>query len=149
MDGKRTHVLPIAGDIGERIRGWRRERGWTQAQLAKKAGLAPGTVSRLESGEVRPLGRTAHQLAEALGVEQERLLGLAGQPMLFPLPDERRVALTRALLALSDESIERAYPTLRKALEDAGKGRRARVRPGSRRKISAGGRATDTEKDGN
>ena len=132
--------------MGERIRGWRHERGWTQAQLAKKARLATGTVSRIENGEVRPLGRTAHQLAEALGVEHERLLGLAGQPVLFPLPDERRVALTRALLALSDEDMERAYPSLRKALEDARKRRDSRQRPQPGRKARRGMTVANPEK---
>lgn len=119
MDREQTEQLPATSDIGQRLRRWRRERGWTQAQLASKASVASGTISRIESGEARPLGRTARQLARALGVEEDRLLGLDGQPALFPLPDERRVALTRALLQLSDEDVERVYPALRAVIDGA------------------------------
>ena len=79
-------------ELGARLRRYRRERGWTQAQLAAKAGLSTHTVSRMERGSVRPLERTAAALAKALGVEAERLLGLDGQPVLFPLPEGPRTA---------------------------------------------------------
>lgn len=134
MKGENTQRPSTAGDVGERVRRWRRERGWTQSQLAAKAGLTPGTISRIESGEVRPLGRSAAQLAEALGVEHERLLGLAGQPVLFPLPDEHRVSLVRGILGLSDEDIERSHLALRAAIQQAqtrapvGHQRRARAK---------------------
>lgn len=127
--------LPPASEMGERVRRWRAERGWTQAQLARKASLTAGTVSRIEAGRSRPLGRTAHQLAQALGVEVERLLGLAGQPALFPLPDERRIALLRAVLGLDDEQVERAFTSLRAAVELAA--RRDPSTRGRRRKSRA------------
>src|SRR5688572_5965797 len=89
-----------AGEIAGRVLRYRRERGWTQAQLAQRASLGPGTVSRIERGLERPLGRTASALAHALGVEVERLLGLEGQPALFPLPDELRMDLVRRIAVL-------------------------------------------------
>ena len=93
-------------DFGERVRRYRNDRGWTQAQLAKAASLSKTTVSRLERGLDRPLEKTTRALATALGVETDRLLGLEGQPALFPRPDERRLDLLRRLMALSDDHVE-------------------------------------------
>ncbi|MEU6365373.1 helix-turn-helix transcriptional regulator [Streptomyces sp. NPDC046931] len=37
--------------LAQRVRGLREERGWTRERLAKEAGVQPGTLARLESGE--------------------------------------------------------------------------------------------------
>lgn len=37
-------------DFGQLIRGFRKQRGWTQARLAEQAGLLPKTVSAIETG---------------------------------------------------------------------------------------------------
>lgn len=103
-------------ELGGRLRRYRRERGWTQAQLARKAKLSAKTISRIERGLERPLERTARTLARSLGVEAERLLGLEGQPVLFPHPDERRVALVRRLLALPDDLVEEAHELIDRTL---------------------------------
>ena len=105
--------------VGGRIRRYRRERGWTQAQLSRATGLSAKTISSIERGRERPLERSARALAEALGVELDRLLGLAGQPMLFPLPDQRRMDIIRRVALLSDDEIEEAQPFLEGALEMA------------------------------
>jgi transcriptional regulator with XRE-family HTH domain len=114
------------------MRRYRRDRGWTQAQLARQSGVSPATISRLERGDDLPLARTVAAVAKALGVEPDRLLGLEGQPPLFPLPDQRRVDLLRRVLALDDERVEAAYPALVRALDAAAV--RPRPRPALRRK---------------
>lgn len=106
-------------EIAERVRRYRAERGWTQAELARRAGVSRGTVSRIELALERPLGRTARSLAAALGVEVERLLGALGQAALFPSPDELRLDLVRRILELRDVDVERAHAACRAALEDA------------------------------
>jgi putative transcriptional regulator len=52
-----------------RLRLWRVALGFTQAQLAQRAGIARITVGALERHENSPNLATAHALAEALGVE--------------------------------------------------------------------------------
>ena len=106
-----------ARELADRVRRYRIERGWTQGELAGKAGLSPGTVSRIELGDERPLGRTTAALATALGIETERLLGALGQAELFPTPDEMRMDLVRRIVALPDGDVERAYLAARRALE--------------------------------
>lgn len=110
------------GAIGDRVRRYRRERGWTQGQLAQRASLTRGTVSAIERGLERPLEKTSKALAEALGVSFERLIGLEGQATLFPLPDERRMAMIRRLVELDDDALEEVWPALRRTLDRAAEG---------------------------
>jgi transcriptional regulator with XRE-family HTH domain len=49
---------------------------WTQARLAREAGVSPTTVSAIETGKIgRPHFGTLGKLAQALGVAPEELLG--------------------------------------------------------------------------
>src|ERR671913_782582 len=63
-------------DVGERLESIRRLRMWTQARLAKEAGVSPTTVSAIETGKIgRPHFGTIGKLAGALRVAPEELLG--------------------------------------------------------------------------
>lgn len=55
----------------ELLRRLRKQQRLTQAQLARRAGLAQATVSNLEKGAGSPTMYTLECLAEALGVEPE------------------------------------------------------------------------------
>ena len=62
-------------DIGERVLKIRLMRMWTQARLAKEAGISPTTVSTIETGKIeRPHFGTLGKLARALDVAPEELL---------------------------------------------------------------------------
>ena len=62
--------------IGERVQKVRRLRMWTQATLAKEAGVSPTTVSGVETGKIkRPHFGTIGKLARALDVAPEELQG--------------------------------------------------------------------------
>ena len=56
---------------GERVRAIRRARGWSQLELASRAGCASSTVSAAERGPSSE--RLWCRLAEALGVERAAL----------------------------------------------------------------------------
>ena len=62
-------------EIGKRVQNVRRLRMWTQARLAKEAGVSPTTVSGIETGKIgRPHFGTLGKLALALRVAPEELL---------------------------------------------------------------------------
>jgi transcriptional regulator with XRE-family HTH domain len=62
-------------DIGERVQNIRRLRMWTQARLAREAGVSPTTISGIETGKIgRPHFGTLGKLARALRVAPEELL---------------------------------------------------------------------------
>lgn len=61
-------------EVGERIRALARRKGWSVAELARRAGLKRQTLHRLQRGETRrPQIATLHKLARALEVPVEQL----------------------------------------------------------------------------
>jgi transcriptional regulator with XRE-family HTH domain len=64
--------------LGEQIRLGRRERRWTQAELAERAGVSARTLNRVEHGDPRVALGIAFELATLTGVflfqpDRERL----------------------------------------------------------------------------
>ena len=55
------------------LRRLRLEHFFSQAELARRAGLHALTLTRLESGRTAPSTRTVRALAEALGVQPREL----------------------------------------------------------------------------
>ncbi|MDT0395085.1 DUF488 family protein, N3 subclade [Streptomyces edwardsiae] len=60
--------------LAQRVRALREARGWTRERLAKEAGIAVGTLARLESeGAIQPGFFTVGAVAEALEVSLDEL----------------------------------------------------------------------------
>jgi transcriptional regulator with XRE-family HTH domain len=72
--------------FAENLKRLRRERFWSQDELAKRSGVARQTIYRYEGGLTAPYARTVRALAEALGVEPREL----ADPM--EVAEEKRVA---------------------------------------------------------
>jgi transcriptional regulator with XRE-family HTH domain len=60
--------------LGQRIRARRTELGWTQEELAKRAGLSNGFLSDLENGKRGTSADTLLDLARVLGVSLDHLM---------------------------------------------------------------------------
>src|SRR5688572_6546886 len=61
--------------LGEVVKAWRTQRGWSLTEFAKHASLTKGYVSQLEHSKIRhPSDRHLLQLADALHVPVEDLL---------------------------------------------------------------------------
>lgn len=63
------------------LEGLREERGWTKADLAKRAGFDPSSITRFEQGVRDPERETVLALAEAMAlplIDRDRLLAAAG-----------------------------------------------------------------------
>lgn len=91
--------------ISARIRSARKSRGWSQATLAKEAGVAEGTVARVERGErVRP--GNLYSIRVTLGIENDEPTERA------EMPDSVQLALDvvqKWLLAQPDpQSVDKA-----------------------------------------
>lgn len=69
--------------IGERIKAARDARGWSQLQLAKRAGVSQQLITRLETGKVNATKRIV-QLAKVFGMTAEELEGHASPPTAMP-----------------------------------------------------------------
>lgn len=68
-------TLPSMTDFGAFIRERRKALGLTQAGLAEKAGLSPGAISLIETGERSELqALTARRLSKALNLTSDELI---------------------------------------------------------------------------
>jgi DNA-binding XRE family transcriptional regulator len=54
-------------ELGKKVRALRKLKRWTQADLAKRAGLAPRTIHNLEVGMYVPRASTLRSLDEIFG----------------------------------------------------------------------------------
>ncbi len=59
--------------VATTLRWWRRRRGLTQAELARRARTTQAVISRIESGQRLPL-RTLQRIAAVLGVPLRNLI---------------------------------------------------------------------------
>jgi transcriptional regulator with XRE-family HTH domain len=62
-------------DLGRRIKNLLVIRGWTQSELAKKSGIAEGTLSKIVNGEIGTSAEHIYRLAEALDTTSSQLMG--------------------------------------------------------------------------
>ncbi|GAA2509076.1 hypothetical protein GCM10023100_36030 [Actinocorallia cavernae] len=74
-----------ARTLARRVRALREERGWTRERLAKEAGIAVGTLGRLESeGAIQPGFFTVGAVAKALSASLDDLFQAAQAPPVPP-----------------------------------------------------------------
>ena len=99
-------LVPTPRELGEVVRGFRKQRGWTQARLAEQAGLLPKTVSAIETGGGHVLLSNVMRCLSALEVDMSLdarpLRDAAPVPEPEPEPQSsgeptRRVAGVKAL----------------------------------------------------
>lgn len=64
-----------SSEFSDRLRQARERRGFSQAQLAEKAGLQPTAISHFENGRRSPSFDNLRALADALNVATDDLLG--------------------------------------------------------------------------
>jgi HTH-type transcriptional regulator/antitoxin HipB len=80
------YLAATSKDVGELVRGFRKQRGWTQAQLAERAGLLPKTVSAIEAGSGQVLLANVMRCLSALNVGLSLDSRSGTQTMREPMP---------------------------------------------------------------
>jgi transcriptional regulator with XRE-family HTH domain len=60
--------------LRDRVHQLRKERGWSQAELASRIGADAGQISRYENGRITPSADAVVRLAEAFDVSTDYLL---------------------------------------------------------------------------
>ncbi len=89
----------VEGPFGERLRRLREAAGFTQEELASRAGLTAKAVSALERGErKRPYPHTVRSLGEALGLPDEERLSLLASVQRRGTPSTARAAVPEPAL---------------------------------------------------
>lgn len=67
-------IEPVYRSLGAKIEQLRTTLGWTQDELAKKVGLARGSVANIETGRQRILLHDVERFSAAFGVSPKLLL---------------------------------------------------------------------------
>jgi transcriptional regulator with XRE-family HTH domain len=98
----------MAPSFGNVLRKARDVRGLSSTETARRAGISPAYLSRLENDTVkRPSPEVLHHLSEAVGVPYAELMALAGYrvPGIEEEPDTKR--LSAALFAdVTEDELE-------------------------------------------
>ena len=69
-----TPEVPLP-EVGSRLIAARMRRGLSQGTVARRSGIAPSYLSRIETGKVQPTLRTALKILRALDAEPEEIMG--------------------------------------------------------------------------
>jgi transcriptional regulator with XRE-family HTH domain len=72
-----TKIVVPRDSFAARLVRLRKERGFTQTELADRAGMIQVLISDYELGKLRPYGDVVARFANVLGVSADELLGLA------------------------------------------------------------------------
>jgi transcriptional regulator with XRE-family HTH domain len=118
IDASMAGSSKIAMRVGQRVRQLRTASGFTQAQLAERAGMATQAVSRIERGERSPTLETVDRLAAALGV---RLGVLADAAQTVPRPQVLApglAAIIEPLVGQPDVMRDRAARLIRALVDE-------------------------------
>ena len=68
------------GEIGDRLRQERAERGLSLRELARRLDVSPSLVSQIETGKIQPSVRTLYAMVSELGVSLDDVFHADGEP---------------------------------------------------------------------
>jgi transcriptional regulator with XRE-family HTH domain len=96
------------GNVGRRIRDFRRRQGFTQKQIAERVGVTGAQFHRYEAGATRIATSRLLAIAMALGVQPERLMSdpapaVAKRPMGDAATTDDLVELVELYSSLMDQ----------------------------------------------
>lgn len=116
---KRISEKPLAGRApvpwGASIRAWLEERGLTQVELARDAGLDPGTVGHVVRGG-HCTTETLAKIAGALDIELVDLLAAPGE--IKSLGDRRDRLVVTVLKELSEDAANAVMHAIARRRQD-------------------------------
>src|SRR5437867_2333715 len=112
-----------------KIKTIREEREMSQAAVAKRAGISRGYLLRLEAAQQDPTRDTLEKLAKALGVPLEHLLSRERRRGMSEYEQGHEDGFTAGASASIQLTTRDLVALLRgRRLDDAGNGKRARLR---------------------
>ena len=115
--------LELGGEtIGERVARLRKERGYTQVELAEKVGIIQTIVSAIETNALKLSAEMAIRFAVALGVSTDDLLMPAKRKKHGSKPSRkvlRRLELIESLPTHQQQTVLKTIDTMLKGLRSA------------------------------
>jgi len=108
--------------IGERVAKLRKERGYTQMELAEKVGIIQTIVSAIETNALKLSAEMAIRFAMALGVSTDELLMPSKRKRQSANPSRkvlRRLELIESLPSHQQQTVLKTIDTMLKGLKSA------------------------------
>ena len=102
-------------NIGDTIILLRKQKEWSQTELANKVGVSREIISKYEKGNVTPSVEVAKKIADAFEVSLDYLVG-EGQNSSF---DKKTVKRLQAIENLDGDTKEKVYFFIDMAIRDA------------------------------
>ncbi len=107
--------------IGQRIARLRKEKGFTQAQLAEQMGLVQALISEYERGKIRLYDEMIARFAIALDVSADILIGLKQSKSKSSQPSLQIVRRLKKIEELSQSQQKTLFQTIDTFLKGAEK----------------------------
>ena len=93
----------IASELGSRVRGLRRHRGWTQELASEKLGMSPEAYARIERGQSLPSFPTFMRLCEVMETTPDAMLARQEGAAAEPAVDDPHDVARRRLCTLIED----------------------------------------------
>ena len=103
--------------LARQIHQFRRNHGWSQPDLAGKAGISAAMIGRYERGEMMPPADVIAKLAQAFGVTMDHLYHDSGVPQ--ALTDKPMLDRWAAINDLNATERERILSVMDSLIRDA------------------------------
>ena len=107
--------------IGQRIAHLRKERGYTQIELAKKIGIIQNLISDYENDKLRLHAEMVIRFAQALEVSSDDILGLNGAKKNGEKTSLRLLRRTKRIAELPSSQQKTLLKTIDTFLKGAGR----------------------------
>ena len=116
MPNLSKNALPIPNlnseSIGRRLARLRKERGYSQTQLARKVGIEPKLVSDYETGKLRLYDMVLGRISIALDVTTDTILGFNKLKSIDPEPSLRIWKRLKKIQQLPSSKQKRLFATI-------------------------------------
>ncbi len=112
MPRRSRQVSSVEKTIGARLSELRKRRAMTQVELAEKLGMSQSLLSRYERGDLRLHGALVAEIAKALRVGTDEILGFKESQQTDFLADRRFVRRLQQIDQLSKRKKEALLTTI-------------------------------------
>ncbi|TLW85282.1 helix-turn-helix domain-containing protein, partial [Wolbachia endosymbiont of Drosophila santomea] len=104
-------------EVGEKVKNWRLERGYTQKDLAEKIGVKYWVILQYEKGNRRISIERLYAIAEALSVSITDLIPASKEKIGFKNEEREILNLVREYKKINDQELRRMFCLLTKFVQ--------------------------------
>lgn len=113
--------MTILQELGEQVKLFRKRMGFTQEQLAAKAGITPSFLGQIERGQRSPTVETVYKISKALEVSMEELFSFQKEIIQKDAAHVYHQRIMKLLKSRNEKDLEFTYQLLKQLfkLKDA------------------------------